>query len=95
MSINPQRRGFQFGMGTMFWMTAVTALALFGLRERQLRRQYQTIAETDPSKAYQVQLEWHNALLKRELARVQELYPDFILTPLGVAPNRVRDIRHW
>jgi hypothetical protein len=95
MSQKPRRRGFQFGLGTMFWMTTVTALALFGLRERQLRLQYQAVAETDPSKGYQVQLERYNEWLKRELARAHELYPDFEETGLRVTPNPHRNLRHW
>ncbi len=87
MSNEPKRRWFQLRVGTMLWMTTVVALAPFGLRERQLRLRYQAIAETNPSKAYQVQLEHLNALLERELTRAHALYPDFEETPLPLVRN--------
>ena len=72
----------------MLWMTTLAAVALFGARERQLRLQYQAIAEANPSKGYQVQLKRQNDLLMREVARAHELYPDFAETPLTVVPNQ-------
>jgi hypothetical protein len=71
----------------MLWLMLVVALALFGLRERQLRLRYQAEAEVDPSKGYQVQLERHNELLRRELTRAHEEFPDFKETPIEVAPE--------
>jgi hypothetical protein len=88
MRSEPNGRRLQFRIGTMLWITALVAAVLFGIRERQLRVRYQTIAEVNPSKAYQVQLERFNALLRRELARAHELCPDFIETPLKVVPNQ-------
>lgn len=95
MSDRSKRRWFQFGIGTILWATTAIALALFGLREHHLRLECQAIAETEPNKAYQVQLEWHNELLKRELARAQEQFPAFSPKPLRGVPTARPDLRNW
>ena len=95
MTNSPQRRWFQFGLNTILWMTTAIALGLFGLREHQLRRHYQEIAETNPNKAFQVQLMRFNDILRSDLQRAHDRYPDFEWTEWRVNPNPKRDIRHW
>jgi hypothetical protein len=96
------RRWFQFSSGTLFWLMLVTALGLFGLRERRIRLEYEARDEAfyehrnTQQAEYERQLELHKQLLAKELAEVRAVHPNFQTTPLKINPQPSdRSLREW
>lgn len=85
----------------MIWLMLVTALGLFGFRERQIRLKYESRDDAfyerrDRQQAeYEQQLELHRQLMAKELAEVRAVHPDFQTTPLTAGPPSNGNIRDW